>query len=72
MKNKNTDKIYTYIVLLLGILICVFYFYSGDRYSREVLTSQFNRTNYERYFDRGFMDNKFIWITLQILFFRYL
>ena len=68
MKNKDTDKIYTYIVLFVGILIWAFYFYGGDRYSREILTSRFNSTNYERYFNRGFFDSKFIWVTLQVLF----
>ena len=68
MQNKNSDKIYTYIVLFVGILIWAFYFYGSSRGYSELFTSRFHRTDYARYFRNDFFDNRVTWIILQILF----
>ena len=68
MKEKNTDKIYTYTVLAVGILIWAFYFYGAYRYAQGILTSRFHSTNYARYFRNDFFDNTTTWILLQVLF----
>ena len=69
MKERNTDKIYTYAVLVVGILIWAFYFYGAHRYAQELLTTSFRNTNYHRYFRRNdFFDNTTTWMLLQVLF----
>ena len=65
MKKNNEQKIYTYIVLVVGLLIWIFYFYNGyDQF----LTTKHYRTEYSLYFDNKLFDNMFAWLSLQVLF----
>lgn len=65
MTKNNEQKTYTYIVLGIGLLIWIFYFYHGYK---DFLTTRQYRTEYSRFFDSIFLDNMFSWLVLQILF----
>ena len=47
MKINNKDKTYTYIVLIIGLLIWLFYFYHGRD---SFLTTRQYRTEYSYFF----------------------
>jgi|TARA_B110000261_G_scaffold123463_1_gene137761 hypothetical protein len=68
MNKSDESKIYTYIVLILGLLIWVFYFYYGD----DFLTTRQYRTEYSNFFRDydfvWFFDTTFVWLLLQVLF----
>ena len=65
MEKNNEQKIYTYIVLVVGLLVWIFYFYNGyDQF----LTTKHYRTEYILYFDNKLFDNMFAWLLLQVLF----
>ena len=68
MKKTHMQKTYTYIVLVVGLLIWIFYFYHGyDSF----LTTSHNRTEYNLFFYNKFndiFDGMFAWILLQVLF----
>ena len=68
MSRNKEEKIYTYVVLAIGLLIWIFYFYHGYD---EFLTTKHYRTEYSIFFDDIFNDvfaNMFAWLLLQVLF----
>ena len=68
MSRNKEEKIYTYVVLAIGLLIWIFYFYHGYD---EFLTTNPDRTEYARFFDDIFNDvfyNLYAWLLLQVLF----
>ncbi len=68
MEKNKEQKTYTYIVLVGGLLIWIFYFYHGRN---DFLTTRFYRTEYSEFFDDIFndiFDNMFAWLLLQVLF----
>ncbi len=70
MEKNNEQKTYTYIVLVAGLLIWIFYFYHGKN---DFLTTRYSRTEYSRFFDWSvngldIFDWDFAWLLLQVLF----
>jgi hypothetical protein len=53
MEKNKEQKTYTYIVLVSGLLIWIFYFYHGRN---DFLTTRFYRTEYSEFFDDIFND----------------
>ena len=71
MNKENEDKTYNYIVLIIGLLIWLIYFYQGrDTF----LTTRLYDTQYDYFFGnfsweiREIFNHMFTWLLLQGLF----